>query len=80
MALLFGPLVQLEGLSPTPFSKGSVNLFETVLFIMQEARKNTPSDTGAPLIDQAVVDSGLTLIRPDWDFNMVKGKEHLNVH
>jgi hypothetical protein len=41
---LLGWFVQLEGsISPPhnlphPFSKGLVNLFETVLFIMQEAR------------------------------------------
>jgi hypothetical protein len=64
----------------TSFSKGLVNLFETVLFIMQEARKNTCSDTGAPWINQSVVDSGLSLIRPDWDFNMAKGKGHPKVH
>jgi hypothetical protein len=57
-----------------------VNLFETVLFIMQEARKNAPSDTGAPWIDQVVMDSRLSLTRPNWDFNMAKGKGHLKVH
>lgn len=28
----------------------------------------------APSIDQAVIDSGLSLIRLDWDFNKAKGK------
>ena len=33
------------------------------------------------MIDQAVVDvdSRLSLTRPDWDFNMAKGKGHLKV-
>ena len=48
--------------------------------IMQEARKNAPSDMGAPSIDQAVVDSGFTLTRPDWDFNTAEGKGHLKVY
>jgi hypothetical protein len=47
---------------------------------MQEARKNAPSDTGAQLTDQAVIDSGLPLTKPDWDFNMTKGKEPLKVY
>ena len=38
--------------------------------IMQEVRKNVPSDMGAPSIGQAVVNSGLSLTRPDWNFNM----------
>ena len=40
----------------------------------------SPSDMGAPLIDQAVIDSGLPLTKPDWDFNMTKGKEPLKVY
>ena len=54
----------------------------TVLFtteerkrIMQEARKNVPSDTGALSIDHAVIDSGFPLISPDWDFKTAIGKE-----
>ena len=39
-----------------------------------------PSDMGEPLIDQAVVDTGLSLIRTDWDFNVAEGKGHLKVH
>ena len=79
MALLFGQLVQLECKAP-PLSKRQINLFETVLFIMQESRKNAPSDMGAPSINQAVLDSRLSLTSPDWDFNMAKGKGHLKVH
>jgi len=48
--------------------------------IMQEARENVPSDTGAPSTDQTVIDSGFLLIRPGWDFNMQGGKEHLKVY
>jgi hypothetical protein len=33
--------------------------------IIQEARKNIPSDTGAPLIDQVVVDRGFPLSKHD---------------
>jgi hypothetical protein len=77
---LFGQLVQLGGPAPTPFSKGPINLFETVLIIMQEVRKTAPSDMGAPSINQAVLDSRLSLTSPDWDFNMAKGKGHLKVH
>jgi hypothetical protein len=44
LAILFGRLVQLEGPSH-PFSKGLVNLFETVLFIMQEARSQRHGGT-----------------------------------
>ena len=62
------------------FSKRLINLFETVLSIMQEARKNTPSYTGVPSVDQAVVTSGTFLTTPDWDFNMAKGKWQLKVH
>ena len=40
----------------------------------------SPSDMGAPLIDQAVIDSGFSLTKLDWDFNMAEGKEHLKVH
>jgi hypothetical protein len=72
IALLFGWLVQLKGSCPL-FSKGPVNLFETVLFIIPEARKNAPSNTGAPLIFR---DSGLHLTRPDWKFNRAKVKVH----
>ena len=43
-------------------------------------RENVPSDMGAPSIDQAVVNSGLSLTRPDWDFDMAEGKGHLKVH
>ena len=39
-----------------------------------------PSDTGISSIDQAVTDNGLSLMRPDWDFNMAKGKGHVKVH
>ena len=31
-------------------------------------------------LDQAVIDSGLLLTRPDWDFNMAEGKGHLKVY
>lgn len=44
---------------------------------MQEARKNVPSETGAPSIDRAIINSGFPLTRPDWDFNTASGKEHL---
>ena len=47
---------------------------------MQKARKNVASNMGALLIDQAVIDSRLSLTRPDWDFNMAEGKGHLKVH
>ena len=47
---------------------------------MQEARKNAPSDMGAPSIDQAVMNNKLSLTRPDRDFNMAKGKRHLKVY
>jgi hypothetical protein len=30
--------------------------------------------------DQAIVNSGLSLTRPDWDFDMAEGKGHLKVH
>jgi hypothetical protein len=48
--------------------------------IMQEARKNAPLDTGVPSIEQAVVDSVFPLTRPDWDFNLAEGKEHMKVY
>jgi hypothetical protein len=43
---------------------------------MLEARsqKEYPSDTGSSLIDQTVMDIGLSLTRPDWNFNMAKCK------
>ena len=47
---------------------------------MQEARKNAPLDTGVPSIEQAVVDSVFPLTRPDWDFNLAEGKEHMKVY
>jgi hypothetical protein len=75
LVLLFGQLVQLEGPSlPPPFSKGPVNFFETVFFIMQEARGGggALSDMGTPSIDQDIMDSRFSLTRPDWDFNMAK--------
>lgn len=47
---------------------------------MQQARKNVPLNAGAPSIDQAVIDSVFPLTRPDWDFNMATGNEHLKVY
>jgi hypothetical protein len=49
--------------------------------IMQEARKNVPSDTGCT-IDWSGCHllSGFTLTRPDWDFNTAEGKGHLKVY
>ena len=47
---------------------------------MKEARKNVPSDIGAPSTDQAVINSTFSLTRPDWDFNMAEGKGHLKVY
>ena len=47
---------------------------------MKEARKNVPSDMGAPSIDQAVIDSRFPLTRPDWDFNTAESKRHLKVY
>lgn len=61
-------------------SRGLINFFEAILFIMEEAKKNAPSDTGAPLIDQAVIDSGLPLTKPDWNVNMAEGKGYLKVY
>ena len=60
------------------FNKTLINLFETIYNTGKQ--KNTSSDIGAPLIDQAVMNSGLSLIRFDWDFNMAKGKGHLKVY
>ena len=48
--------------------------------IIQEARKNAPSDMSAPSIDQAAIDSGFPLTIPDWDFNMAEGKGYLKVY
>lgn len=47
---------------------------------MQEARKSVPSDEGAPSTDQAVINIGFFLTRPDWDFNMPEDKGHLKVY
>jgi hypothetical protein len=47
---------------------------------MQKARKNVHSDTGTPLIYQAVIKNMFPLLGPDWDFNSAKGKEHLKVY
>lgn len=66
--------------SPLLFFKWPFNLFETILFIMQEARKNASSNKGVLSIDQAVMDSRLSLTRPYWDFNMAKDNGHLKVH
>ena len=44
------------------------------------SQKEWPSDTGAPSIDQAVINSGLSLITPGWDFTMAESKEHLKVY
>jgi hypothetical protein len=44
-----GPSLWLTSqLPPHPFFQEVSNLFEIVLFIMQEAIKNAPSDIGAP--------------------------------
>ena len=48
--------------------------------IMQEARKTVPLDTGAPSINQALIDIGFLLTRPDWDFSTASGKRHLKVY
>ena len=40
----------------------------------------SPETQGAPLIDQAIIDIGFLLTRPDWDFNTAEGKEHLKVY
>lgn len=47
--------------------------------IMQEAR-NGALGMGAPLIDQAVINSWFPLTRLGWDFNMAEGKGHLKVY
>ena len=49
---------------------------------MLEARsqKEYPSDTGSSLIDQTVMDIGLSLTRPDWNFNMAESKGHLKIY
>jgi hypothetical protein len=44
------------------------------------SQKEWPSDTGAPSIDQAVINSGFPLTRPGWDFNTAEDKGHLKVY
>ena len=50
------------------------------MFILQEGKKNTSSDMGTLLIDQIAINSGLSLIKLDYDFNMAKEKGHLKVY
>jgi hypothetical protein len=40
----------------------------------------SPQTQGAPSIDQAVADSGFSLTRCDWNFNMAEDKGHLKVY
>jgi hypothetical protein len=48
--------------------------------IQTEARKLIPGEDGNPTTNQARIDKGFPLTRPNWDCDKVEGKERLRVY
>ena len=48
--------------------------------ILAEARKQVPGVDGRPTAQPHLVDEGFPLLRPNWDFEQVEGREHLQVY
>ena len=48
--------------------------------ILAEARKRVPGVDGRPTTQLHLVDEGFPLLRPNWDFERVKGRERLRVY
>ena len=48
--------------------------------ILSEARKNVPGVDGRPTIQPNLIEEGFPLVRPNWDFERAKGREHLRVY
>ena len=45
--------------------------------ILSEAQKNVPGVDGRPTTQPNLIDEGFPLMRPRWDFEHAKGREHL---
>jgi hypothetical protein len=48
--------------------------------IQAEAHKLVPGDDGSPTTNQARIDEGFPLTRPNWDYDRAEGKERLRVY
>ena len=48
--------------------------------ILAEARKQVPGADGRPTAQPPLVDRGFPLLRPNWDFERVEGRECLQVY
>lgn len=48
--------------------------------ILLEVQKNVPGDNGLPTQLPNLIDLGFPLDRPDWDYNMVQGRETLTIY
>ena len=48
--------------------------------ILAEARKRVPGVNGRPTAQPHLVDEGFPLLQPNWDFERVEGREHLQVY
>ena len=48
--------------------------------ILSEAWKNVPGVDGRPTIQPNLIEEGLPLVRPNWDFERAEGREHLQVY
>ena len=48
--------------------------------ILAEARKRVPGTDGRPTTQPHLVDEGFPLLRPNWDFERVEGRERLRVY
>ena len=46
-------------------------------WILSEAWKNVPGVDGRPTTQPNLIDEGFPLMRPRWDFEHAKGREHL---
>ena len=48
--------------------------------ILSEAQKNVPGVDGRPTIQPNLIEEGLPLVRPNWDFECAEGRERLRVY
>jgi hypothetical protein len=49
-------------------------------WILTEARKNVPGNNGRPTTLPNLIDDRFPLNRPDWDYGISEGREHLQVY
>ena len=48
--------------------------------ILSEARKHVPGVDGRPTTQPHLIEEGFPLMRPNWDFELAEGREHLRVY